>query len=285
MNKKGLTLTIVFEGSSLNYGEGMGNVSSLKKEVKSDGKVYSYVSRQAIRYNITEQLKYDNTPVTNKKGVVQYDDKATIEQYPEIDLFGYMKTEKEKSGKTRSAVVRITNADSLTPFSSDMDFLTNMGLAKRIGADNSIASSEIHNSKYSYTIAIDLDKVGIDGEINIKAEEKIKRVSNLLDTIHILYRDIKGRTENLNPIFIIGGVYDCKNPYFMNSIKLKNGKLNCELIKDTINNYTETAENTLIAAIPDRFENPDDIREICNCSVREFFDKLKMEIKEYYESN
>lgn len=31
MNKKGLTLSIVFKAQSLNYGEGIGNISELKK--------------------------------------------------------------------------------------------------------------------------------------------------------------------------------------------------------------------------------------------------------------
>ena len=41
MSKNGLTLTIVFEGSSGNYGEGFGNVSQLKKLTRADGNVYS----------------------------------------------------------------------------------------------------------------------------------------------------------------------------------------------------------------------------------------------------
>ena len=31
MNKKGLTISIIFEAESANYGEGIGNISSLKK--------------------------------------------------------------------------------------------------------------------------------------------------------------------------------------------------------------------------------------------------------------
>lgn len=49
-----------------------------------------------------------------------------------------------------------------------------MGLAKRKNENNSIAQSEIHKSYYSYTVTIDLDKIGIDGEIEISEEEKKK---------------------------------------------------------------------------------------------------------------
>ena len=59
---------------------------------------YSYISRQALRYNMVQQAKWDTTPVDGKSGVVQFAPSATIEDYPEIDLFGYMKQHpKEKT--------------------------------------------------------------------------------------------------------------------------------------------------------------------------------------------
>ena len=35
-NKKGLSITLVFKGQSLNYGEGIGNISELKKLSRRD---------------------------------------------------------------------------------------------------------------------------------------------------------------------------------------------------------------------------------------------------------
>ena len=52
MENKGLTLSIIFEAESANYGESFGNISSLKKLSRGDGNSYSYISRQALRYNI-----------------------------------------------------------------------------------------------------------------------------------------------------------------------------------------------------------------------------------------
>ena len=65
MKKSGLTVTMVFDASSANYGEGIGNISQLKKMTRAGGEVYTYISRQAIRYNIVEQMGIDNTPVDN----------------------------------------------------------------------------------------------------------------------------------------------------------------------------------------------------------------------------
>lgn len=225
MKNKGMTITMVVEGESANYGEGYGNITTLKKMTRADGNTYSYISRQAIRYNIVEQMGCDNTPVeengTGDKKVIQFHPDASITDYPEIDLFGYMKTKKGGASTTRNAVVRISNAISLEEYHSDIDFLTNMGLAKRLEKDNvnSIAQSEIHKSYYTYTITIDLEKIGVDGDINLSEQEKKKRVKEFLKTVQYLYRDIKGRRENLAPVFAIGGIYDRKNPYFENRIR------------------------------------------------------------------
>ena len=63
-----------------------------------------------------------------------------------------------------------------------------MGLAQRQNLENGIAQSEIHRSYYSYTISIDLDRIGVDVEIEVSQEEKASRVKELLDTVQYLYR-------------------------------------------------------------------------------------------------
>lgn len=80
---------------------------------------------------------------------------------------------------------------------------------------NSIAQSEIHRSFYRYTVTVDLDQIGIDlnADIQLPNEERSRRVQKLLETIQYLYRDIRGRRENLQPLFIVGGVYERKIHY------------------------------------------------------------------------
>ena len=38
--KNGLSITIIFKAQSLNYGEGIGNISELKKLSRGDGRTY-----------------------------------------------------------------------------------------------------------------------------------------------------------------------------------------------------------------------------------------------------
>ena len=304
MENKGLTLSIIFEAESANYGEGFGNISSLKKMSRGNGYSYSYISRQALGYNIREQLierlKWNETKVAMDGKVVQYDKKSSIKDCPEIDLFGYMKTKDNSiNGKsnTRSAPVRLSNAIALENYNSDLDYLTNMALAKRGNFENMIAQSEIHKSYYAYTITIDLDRVGIDEiiteyvkgkepkkeKIEIDKSERAKRVNDLLKILKTLYRDIRGRRDNLTPIFIIGGVYNIKNPFFENRLKVSKNKLDIEKILKTIDIDEEVKNNTVVGYLGNFFSNSKDIEEeLKTKSIPEVFDYLSEEVNKYY---
>ena len=288
---KGLTMTFVFEAESANYGEGIGNVTSLKKLSRDSGRAYTYISRQALRYNIINQMGCDDTPLDLYKDVIQFAPDATIKDYPEIDLFGYMKT--IKPTRTRPAVTRLSNAIALETFNADLDFLTNKNLLDRYNEDvskkkngSNISQSEIHKSYYSYTITIDLDKVGIDknDKIEIENSEKAERVKKLLDAVKFLYRDIKGRRENLSPIFAIGGVYSIKNPFFENRVKCYNNMINIEAIKSVLNLDKEISDNTNVGLINGIFRNNDElINELNAIDMSELFDKIKGEVDAYYK--
>ena len=278
MTRDGLTFTMVFLAESANYGEGIGNITTLKKMTRGDFQQYSYISRQAMRYNIVKQLKWDNTPVDGKSGVVQFAPSATIEDYPEIDLFGYMKTtskadDKKGGASTRSAVVRLSNAISLEPYQSDLEFLTNMGLAQRQNLENGIAQ-------------IDLDRIGVDVEIEVSQEEKASRVKELLDTVQYLYRDIRGRRENLSPLFIIGGRYKRKNPFFENIVSVKANKIGVATLKEIVEDSEELKEYTYTGITSGIFDNEKDVKEKLKAeSVGNVFKHLKEEVDAYYEGN
>ena len=291
MKREGLTITMVFLAESANYGEGIGNITTLKKMTRGNCEQYSYISRQAMRYNIVQQLKWDHTPVDGKSGVVQFAPSATIADYPEIDLFGYMKTMKEGDAKggamTRSAVARLSNAVSLEPYQSDLEFLTNMGLARRSDLNNGIAQSEIQRSYYSYTMSIDLDRVGVDHVIEISQCEKAKRVNELLDTLHYLYRDIKGRREHLSPLFIIGGRYSRKNPFFENRVSVEENKINVGTLQELMGEDEAIQEHTYVGVTTQIFANEQEIKKNLNAeTVGAAFRHFKEEVDEYYgESN
>ncbi|UZQ49129.1 type I-B CRISPR-associated protein Cas7/Cst2/DevR [Clostridium kluyveri] len=298
---KGLTLTVIFQAQSLNFGEGIANISELKKLTRGDGNLYTFASRQCLRYDIVRlgSMFYNwNTQVVDKsKGTVQFKDNCTIKDSEEMDLFGYMKTSKkgddEKGGSNvRSAVARLSHAISLEPYRSDMDFLNNKGLADRIGEHPNLANVEQHFSFYTYTITIDLDNIGKDGNIDLDDKDKAKRVDQLLSIIKVLNRNIRGRQENLAPLFIIGGIYDIPNPFFLGRMKLnyRNNRpcIDSNILKQTLE--TKIFDNdidkaTSIGIVCDIFDNEDEIKSLFkdrSYSIEKFFENLKNDVKIYY---
>ena len=212
--------------------------------------------------------------------------------------------EKNEKGKTkiRAAAARFSNAISLEAYTGDMDFGTNLSLANRVkGEEKGLLpyNSEIHKSYYTYTVTVDLDKIGKDDNdgINLESNDKKERVIELLKGIEFLHRDIKGRVENLNPIFAIGGVYDIKNPFFENRLELEEYKtLKISTIKnvlksiDRLNNKYGNGEKennkTYIGCILGKFTNGDKIKEELNTiEISDFFEKISDEVEKYYAGN
>ena len=307
---KGLTFTAIFKAMSLNYGESLGNISELKK-ISSGDNTYTYMSRQAIRFELfkvlTEQFGMDKSKevaLHKSNSVTQFRPGVNIEDYVEADLFGYMKTERSNNSITRSAVVRTTPAVALEPFLNDIEFGTNKNFADRLNENPDIFQFEHQSSLYTYTMTIDLDKIGVDENDGkeINPEEKIKRIELVLDAVQILSREIKGRTENLNPLFVIGGIYKLKNPFFLNRIRvewdknLKAYKINADLLKSvfdmefTIDEESyRIDEHTHIGFTKGFWGNEDELKELLTPidetkSVTKFFTGLKKEAKAYYKA-
>lgn len=290
----GLTFSVIFRANSLNYGEGTANISELKKFHRGNGDIHTFASRQSLRFDIVRlgnQFFGWNLDVVDKaQGVVQFKPDCTIEDSVEMDLFGYMKTKAKEGATKRAAVVRLSHGISLEPYRSDLEFLNNMGLASRINENANLATLEQHVSYYTYTVTIDLSKVGVDQEIVLPNEERAKRVNQFLEITKLLNREIRGRQENLAPLFIIGGIYPIPNPFFLGRIELLDGvkdQLNTQVLRDTVKTTVfekEISEFTRIGFVSGTFKNEHEFMEIAETgSVDEFFKNLQKEVNEYYE--
>lgn len=293
---KGFSITMIFEANSLNYGEGIANISELKKIHRRDGNVFTFASRQSIRYDIVrlgnELFGWNLDTVDKASGVIQFKKNATIKESVEMDLFGYLKT--GNPSIKRPAVVRLSHGISLEPYNSDMDFLNNMGLAERINENPNLANIEQHQSLYCYTITIDLSRVGVDqnDQIEISRKEKAERITQLLEIIKILNRNIRGRQENLSPILVIGGIFPIANPFFLGKVKVNNMEKGCCLTIDTIKDVIEQSisdqrvgDFTLIGLLNGIFANQAEIKkEFADkvVSIEDFFRTMNREVKSFY---
>ena len=260
-----------------------------------------------------KKKKSKESAETEMQDVLDVDEFARklIREYQEFDLFGglftnLIRANGESIGLSygdsvkRTAPVKITYAYSISKFQGDMDFMNNIEAYNRyirhIEQKDAqvITQSEQHTAHYYYTIAVDLDRIGVWETENgteevILAEEKAKRVKDLLDIIRTLSRQIRGRYENLSPIFVIGGIYKVKNPFFMGCISAKeaeDGKLLLDInrlfdCKGII--PEEERDNTLCGLLSGFFANEQEIREKLNCkSVGEVFEELKNRVGEIY---
>ena len=98
-----------------------------------------------------------------------------------------------------------------------------------------------------------------------------------------LYRDIKGRRENLSPVFAIGGRYIRKNPFFENRVSLENGAINTKMLGEIIESDEDIKNNTSVGVVTGIFQNDAELKDTLNTkTVADVFKQLKKEVDEYY---
>ncbi|MGV8122037.1 MAG: type I-B CRISPR-associated protein Cas7/Cst2/DevR [Candidatus Xenobiia bacterium LiM19] len=266
------------------------NISSIKK-ITRETELYPYVSAQAVRRALRDQLSVlgkslsEGVASTIKKGAATTNQDP--EKYIDDDLFGYMGTEEANEGNKgksikRTSVVRVSPLVSLSKYEGDLDFGTNyMGV--KAGGDPNIFETEIHSGIYRGTILIELDRVGCgDGfKEKIPSQEKAGRVKDLLISFKNLWSS--GRQTrflaDISPKFIAAAMLSVKNPIFLESIAPLNGGIDCSLVAEVINDFkTEIivkvfgVRKGLFTSVP-----PETI------SVGEAFDRIAGWIDEYYK--
>ncbi len=292
---KALTLTYLTPVSfaSLNGSDKEAdNISSIKK-ISVGTEQLPYVSSQAVRRALRNQLEVLGEQLSEGVTASQAKGAATTEQEPakyiDDDLFGYMGTEtgadgaKGKSTK-RTSVVRVSPLIAQNPYMGDLDFGTNyMGV--KAGGDPNIFETEIHSGMYRGTILIELDRVGsgdgFDKGKEIYNKEKAARVKNLLISIKNLWAS--GRQTrflaDISPKFVAAAMLKTKNPIFLESIQVKGNVLNTEMIKETLSDYSAETVASVIGMRKGVFSG-----EIDNSmSIGDAFDEMKRWIDEYYK--
>lgn len=293
MSKKALTLTVVANMTS-NYGEGLGNISSVQKVFKN-GKSYATRSRESLKNALMVQSgMYDDLQtVVDKKvnqKVVSVELNATNCRALEG---GYMNT----MGNTniRKSSFYLTDAIACDSFVNETRFHNNLYLASNFAENNNLNLQadagkcglmpyqyEYDKTMKMYSLTIDLEMVGTDENFDSKeatAKEKADRVIAILDTVEMLNLVVKGNLDNAEPLFIVGGLTNRKTHYFENVVKVKEDKLLVtEDLKDRIKNGCSVA---LLDG--GNFKNEDEIKsELAPVSVTKFFMELRNEVNTYY---
>lgn len=164
-----------FGTAANNRGETEGNITTLQKLVWQ-GQVHSSVSAEAIRFALRRLLADSEKQGTNRRwdeddrvnkwqdygftGWAQKDGKTFIDD----DLLGYMTAEAASeegeagSAKVRRAVLEVTRAISLTPWSGDVTFnAASPGAtpsAQKKGSNPVLYGTEVHATRYQFGFAM-----------------------------------------------------------------------------------------------------------------------------------
>ncbi|OIN97604.1 type I-B CRISPR-associated protein Cas7/Cst2/DevR [Candidatus Desantisbacteria bacterium CG1_02_38_46] len=292
-NAKALTITYLTPVSfaSLNGSDKEAdNISNIKKITRGTEQ-FPYVSAQAIRRALRDQLAVMGKKLSEGVAATIKKSAATTEQDPKTyiddDLFGYMGTEEGKEGKKgkstkRTSPIRVSPLVSLHKYEGDLDFATNfMGVAA--GGDPNIFETEIHSGLYRGTILIELDRVGCgEGfEKDLSNTEKAARVKDFLTSFKNLWTS--GRQTrflaDISPKFIAAAMLLTKNPIFLESVVPANGGVNVELLNETTKDYKDEIKDSVFGARKGLFSSlPDG-----TVSIGEVFETMSKWIDECYK--
>lgn len=207
----------------------------------------------------------------------------------------------------RSQPVRFSNGYSISEFVYDMNLLNDIDAYNRYiqytagQKKQSLVYPEEHFSYYTYTLTIDLDKVGAyEKEENgrvifepvVDPAVRAKRVNDILEIVLLyLNREIKGRKERLTPVFLIGGVYDVKHPFFANAIYFweENQKLyfKADDIKKILDMYSSVQgiEEDTFLFYDDSFVNVSGELTIQKQLISTIIENIKAKVSNYYMQN
>ncbi len=260
--------------TNLNSGEGESNLIDVKK-FKKNGIEYPYVSGQAMRYYIKEAIRRNLAEgefmcVPDDKGEPCGEPKKCIA----CDLFGYMKTIKEKGANTRVSPVKVSPAIGLLPFdeNSTIDFLTrkHRGTEK---AEGDIVNVELGVNMYKVGIAIDVQRVGGEEKIKdrqvkieyfIDENERKKRISKVLEALRVLtdYSKQARLLTDFTPDFVIITFQNIYSHRLQKAIEFKDGKLDVERLKAVVRDVKEYSSKIFVGLLPGLLDNEEEVREV-----------------------
>ncbi len=290
MKNTALTLTVIANMTS-NYGESLGNISSVQK-VYRGGKEYATRSRESLKNAICVQAGlYDDLQTSNDGAMQKLVTKDINAATCKALEGGYMST--KDVTYIRNSSFYLTDAVSAEPFISDARFHNNLYLATNFAKANGLNVQnnskdcglmpyqyEYDKSIKIYSITIDLEKVGVDQNFDAEAssEEKCNRVISIVDAVENLSLVVKGNLDNAEPIFIAGGLSPRKTHMFENAVRVVGKNLVIEPVKEKLDMGFACG-----LMRNGQLGNEDEIvRELNPTTVPEFFNQLREDIKAYF---
>lgn len=270
-----LTMVVKFTGTP-SMGEGLGGNINPMKVLPTDRGDFAYLSPSAIlkqplmeyfvrekgwKFEFGENIKIAPKKKGTEKPPLQITSYADDD--PFADIFGYLFTIKKDKGKKeeskeegseqeealeetrkRKSPLGVSYAVGLMDFKNCLDYRSNLGLVDLSGSKGEgqmIFQREIDMNYFVYTLNLDLQRIGKEDnkDKNNEADtnKKLERVKTVLEAIPYIAIHRNGAlVGTLRPHLVIGGVFEKKFPYFIDSVLWNKNK----------NTVSATAINNII---------------------------------------
>ncbi|MCK4797540.1 MAG: type I-B CRISPR-associated protein Cas7/Cst2/DevR [Spirochaetes bacterium] len=275
------------------------NINPIKKVTLDNGHELPYVSSQAIRRALRDQLKemkWELSPIVQAsvtKGAPKTETNPA--QYIDDDLFGYMDAKAGDDGEkgsstTRTSPIRVESLLALSEYKGDLDFATNFmgkGYQDDKGKDiqPNIFETEIHSGIYKGTILIELDRIG-EGQgfekTPLDDQKKKERLKAFIAAFQNLWSS--GRQSrflaDISPKFIAAAYMKVKNPIFLEAVNIKENKVTITALNSVIADYEDFIEKSIFAEQKAIFNSGDNVK-----SLKEGFNEISGWIDDYYKKD
>lgn len=265
--------------TNLNSGEGESNFIDVKKYKKDDVE-YPYVSGQAMRFYLREAIRrnlieHEYMCIPDDKGETCGD----IAKCIMCDLFGFMKTIKDKGATVRVSPVKMSPAIGLLPFdeNANVDFLTRR---HRVAEDQKmkgdIVNVEIGVNIYKAGISVDLVKIGgeekiaekektVSLEYAINDSERLSRAKKILSSLKYLtdYSKQSRLLTDFSPDILAISLQNKYSHRLQKLFELDTQKmLNIQRINEVLSDVSMYSDKILFGMTSGIVRNEDDVKKV-----------------------
>lgn len=305
-----------------NAGSGAGDRTDNIVRVKTIRKGmirYPYVSGQALRYwwreTLENKFEWDMSPISRKDKIAFTS--ANPIDYPDDDMFGYMRALNKKDGGTVTRISPLKNSPLIAVVGQNPT--EDFGVMSRQEGDPVLYNHEFYSNVLKGIFSIDLGCVGVFSEIEktgyknmskdllklaeerklIHEEDKwimdkdsrIKRTQDVINALPYLHGGAKSALHltDVTPKIIVLAAIDGGNHIFMNIVREEKGNVVFDLdaLDEVISDYSDIIKSDIFIGIRTGFlkdtqnkimEYAENKNNIHVGTIKEMTDKFSNEI-------
>lgn len=252
------------------------------KSIRKNGRVYPYVSGQALRYwwrdTLLNQFDWELSPINRDKKIAFTEANPIV--YPDDDVFGYMRALQKSDDGTVTRISPLKNSPLISVVGQ---YPTNdFGVMSRQKEGDPVPfEHEFYSTILKGIFAIDLDSLGKFSEIEktgyrnmypklielaeseglehegtnwiLSKEERVKRASDIINSIPYLAGGAKNTSHltDVSPNLIILTSISTGNNIFMNIVREEENEFIFDLdaLKEVLTDYEDKLTSKLYIGI------------------------------------